>query len=128
MLNALLADLVILMHLIFVLFVLLGGLASLKWPKLMWLHLSAVAWGATVEFTGWTCPLTPLENWLREQAGQTGYQGDFIGRYLLPILYPAELTPHDQTLLGMVVIVVNLAVYGWLWRKRKDVFLPDRKP
>jgi Protein of Unknown function (DUF2784) len=110
------ADLIVLLHLGFVLFVLLGGLLLVKWPRLVWLHLPAAAWGAWVEFSGWICPLTPLENWLRAKAGEATYAGDFIGRYLSSILYPNALTHELQIVLGTVVLVVNLAIYGWLWR------------
>lgn len=110
------ADLVLLLHFCFVLFVLLGGLLLIKRPKLVWLHLPAVAWGAFVEFSGWICPLTPLENWLRAQASEATYAGDFIVRHLSSILYPNALTHELQVVLGMVVLVVNLAIYGWLWR------------
>ncbi len=112
-----LADLVLMLHLVFVLFAVAGGLLLLKWPRLMWLHLPAVAWGALVEFTGWICPLTPLENTLRELAGAASYNTDFIERYLLPWLYPARLTRDIQLILGMIVIGVNVLVYGWLWRR-----------
>ncbi|MGH7184168.1 MAG: DUF2784 domain-containing protein [Nitrospiraceae bacterium] len=111
----LLADLVLIVHLAFVVFVLSGGLLVWKWQWIAWLHLPAVAWGAVVEYTGWICPLTPLENWLREQGGRIGDERDFIARYLLPILYPGELTRDIQLLLGTVVIVLNAAVYWWLW-------------
>ena len=112
-----LADLVLLIHLAFVVFVLCGGLLVLKWPWIAWLHLPAAAWGAVVEFTGWICPLTPLENWLRVQGGEAGYEDDFTTRYLLPILYPGDLTRDIQLLLGTVVIMLNAAVYWWLWRR-----------
>lgn len=111
------ADLVLLLHLAFVLFVVAGGLIVLKWPRLAWLHLPAVAWGAVVEFTGWICPLTPLENLLRTLAGASTYDADFIQHYILPLLYPAELTRDIQLILGMIVISVNVTVYGWLWRR-----------
>jgi hypothetical protein len=110
------ADLVLLLHFSFVLFVLLGGLLLIKWPKLMWLHLPAVAWGAFVEFSGWICPLTPLENWLRAQAGEATYAEDFLVRSLSSILYPAALTHDIQVVLGTVVLIVNLSIYSWLWR------------
>lgn len=110
------ADLVLLLHFSFVLFVLLGGLLLIKWPRLMWLHLPAVAWGAWVEFSGWICPLTPLENWLRAQAGEATHTGDFIVRYLSSILYPNALTHEIQFILGSALLLVNLAIYGWLWR------------
>ena len=112
----LLADLVLIVHLAFVIFVLCGGLLVLRWRWIAWLHLPAALWGAVVEFTGWICPLTPLENWLRTQGGEATYAGDFIGRYLLPILYPEALTPDIQVMLGVLVLVVNLAIYGWLWQ------------
>ena len=111
-----LADVVLVVHLAFVVFVLCGGLLALKWRWIAWLHLPAVVWGAVVEFTGWICPLTPLENWLRAQGGETSYRSDFIAQYLLPILYPRDLTRNVQLLLGTVVIVLNVAVYWWIWR------------
>mgnify|MGYP001337932444 FL=1 len=112
----LLADLVLIVHLAFVAFVLCGGLLVLRWRWVAWLHLPAVAWGAIVEFTGWICPLTPLENWLRAQGGETSYRSDFIAQYLLPVLYPGDLTRNVQLLLGTGVVVLNTAVYWWLWR------------
>ena len=111
-----LADLVLIVHLAFVIFVLCGGLLVLRWRWIAWLHLPAVAWGAVVEFTGWICPLTPLENWLRAQGGEANYAGDFIVRYLQSILYPDALTPDIQVVLGVLVLVVNLVIYGWLWQ------------
>jgi hypothetical protein len=115
MMYPLLADLVLIVHLAFVVFVLCGGLLVLKWRWIAWLHLPAAAWGAVVEFTGWICPLTPLENWLRVQGGEAGYEDDFKTRYLLPILYPVDLTQNIQVFLGTVVIVLNVAVYWWIW-------------
>ena len=112
----LLADLVLVVHLVFVVFVLCGGLLVLKWRWIARLHLPAVVWGAVVEFTGWICPLTPLENWLRVQGGEAGYQDDFTTRFLLPILYPVDMTRDVQLLLGTVVIAVNAAIYCWFWR------------
>jgi Protein of Unknown function (DUF2784) len=111
-----LADLVLIAHLMFVVFVLGGGLLALKWRWIAWLHLPAVVWGAVVEFTGWICPLTPLENWLRVQGGKTSYEDDFTTYYLLPILYPVDLTREVQVLLGTVVIAVNAGMYCWFWR------------
>jgi len=112
----LLADLVLIVHLAFVVFVLCGGLLVLRWRWIAWLHLPAAVWGAIVEFTGWICPLTPLENWLRAQGGEISYSSDFIAQYLLPVLYPGDLTRNLQLLLGTVVVVLNAAVYWWLWR------------
>jgi len=112
----LLADLVVLAHLGFVVLAVLGGLLALKWRRFVWIHLSAVIWAATVEFFGWVCPLTPLENRLRARAGEAAYSSDFIARYLLPVLYPEGLTRELQIALGIFVIVVNLAIYGWVFR------------
>ena len=114
----LLADLVLIVHLAFVVFVLCGGLLVLRWRWIAWLHLPAAVWGAVVEFIGWICPLTPLENWLRAQGGEFADEHDFTARYLLPILYPGDLTRNLQLLLGTVVVVLNAAVYWWLWRTR----------
>jgi Protein of Unknown function (DUF2784) len=116
---SLLADAAVVLHLAFVLFVLFGGLLVLRWPRMRWLHLPAAAWGILVEYTGWFCPLTPIENWLRERAGQTGYHSDFIAHYLLPILYPDGLTDNIQVVLGTVALLVNLGLYGWLWQRMK---------
>jgi hypothetical protein len=113
----LLADAVLVAHLAFVLFVTLGGLLVLKWRRLAWLHIPATAWGATIEFAGWICPLTPLENDLRARAGQSGYEGDFIARYLMPVVYPDGLTRQDQLLLGSAALAINLAIYVWLLRQ-----------
>lgn len=112
-----LADLIVCLHAAFVLFVVFGGLIVLKWPSVMWLHLPAALWGALIELGGWVCPLTPLENWLRVQAGAAGYHGDFIARYLLPVLYPEHLTREVQLILGGLVLVINMALYGWIWRR-----------
>jgi len=112
----LLANLVLIVHLAFVVFVLCGGLLVLRWQWIAWLHVPAIAWGAFVEFSGWICPLTPLENWLRAQGGDISYRSDFIAQYLLPVLYPGDLTRDLQLLLGTLVIVLNAAVYWWLWQ------------
>jgi hypothetical protein len=116
MMYPLLADLVLIIHLAFVVFVLCGGLLVLRWRWIAWLHLPAATWGAVIEFTGWICPLTPLENWLRTQGGETSYRSDFIAQYLLPVLYPEDLTREFQLLLGTGVVVLNTAIYWWLWR------------
>ena len=117
MVYRLLADLVVLVHFGFVLFVILGGMLVLRWKSVAWVHLPAAAWGAIVEFMGWICPLTPLEIWLRVMAGQSGYQTGFIAHYLLPVLYPADLTRGTQIWLGILVLSLNLAIYGWLVRR-----------
>ncbi|MEW6414660.1 MAG: DUF2784 domain-containing protein [Pseudomonadota bacterium] len=116
---AFLADALVLVHLVFVAFVLAGGLLLLRWPRLAWVHLPAATWGAAIEFAGAVCPLTPLENTLRAQAGEAGYRGGFVEHYLLPVLYPAQLTPAVQLWLGTGVVVVNLAIYAWVCRARR---------
>ena len=113
------ADLVVLLHFAFILFVVLGGLLVLRWPKLAWLHLPAAAWGAAIELAGGLCPLTPLENALRRAAGEAGYGGGFIEHYLLPIIYPAALTRDIQLVLGLAVLFLNLAVYAWIVLRRR---------
>jgi len=106
------ADLIVALHFAFVVFVALGGLLVLRWPRVAWLHVPAVIWGALIEFTGWICPLTPLENRLRHASGEAGYEGDFIARYILPALYPNGLTRRDQLMLGGIALAVNLAIYA----------------
>ncbi|OGA00809.1 MAG: hypothetical protein A2Z44_04495 [Betaproteobacteria bacterium RBG_19FT_COMBO_58_11] len=115
-----LADLVLLLHLLFIVFVLAGGLLAFRWPNLVWVHLPAVLWGAAIEVAGWICPLTPLENHFRQLAGEAGYAGGFIEHYLLAAVYPAGLTREIQMALGFAVLALNLLVYGvwWRWRRR----------
>lgn len=114
-----LADAVLVLHLAFILFVVLGGWLVAIRPKLIWLHLPVVAWGASVEFLGLTCPLTPLENWLRDRGGESGYSGGFIDHYLTPLMYPAGLTRGMQLALGGIVVAINLAAYALIWRRRR---------
>ncbi len=119
MLFSLLADATVILHLGFVVFVVLGGLAVLRRPQLAWAHLPAVVWGAWVEFFDWMCPLTPLENWFRQKAGAGTYATGFVEHYVVPILYPGSLSRRDQWLLGGVVLLVNLVVYGALLRRHR---------
>jgi uncharacterized protein DUF2784 len=107
-----LADLVLVLHLGFVVFVVLGGLLVLRWPAIMALHLPAAVWGVVIEFTGWLCPLTPLENWLRVRGGELGYSGGFIEHYIQPVLYPSGLTRGIQIVLGTLVVLLNLTAYS----------------
>lgn len=122
MIARLAADLVLVLHAGFVLFVVLGGLVVLRWPRAAWIHLPAAIWGAVVEFCGWVCPLTPLEKWLRRAAGQAGYEGGFIEHYVTAWLYPEGLARWHQVVLGLLVVLVNLGFY-WLaatrWRRKK---------
>lgn len=113
-----LADLVVGLHFLFVLFVVLGGLLVLRWPRVAYLHVPAAIWGAAIEFAGWICPLTPLENWLRGQAGSAGYSGGFIEHYILPVLYPSALTRDIQLILGFLVVAANLGIYGYVFRTK----------
>ena len=119
------AEVIVLVHLAFILFVAAGGLLVLRWPKLAWMHVPAVVWGALIELVGWICPLTPLENRLRGAAGEAAFDGGFIDRYIMPIIYPAGLTRGMQLTIGTVVIVVNLVVYGSLVLRRKRLSSHD---
>lgn len=119
MLYKLAADSVFLIHLAFVGFVVLGGIAVWKFPRLAWLHLPAVAWGAAIEFMGWICPLTPWEQSLRRLAGENGYSGGFVEHYLVPLLYPEQLTRADQVLLGLLVLALNVTAYALILRRHR---------
>ena len=119
MFYSLAAHLLVLIHLAFILFVVLGGLLVLKWRKLAWLHLPCVAWGAWVEFSGWICPLTPLEIRFRQAAGEAGYAGGFIEHYIWPLIYPEELTRSTQVTLGILVVSMNLLLYFWVYLAAK---------
>jgi hypothetical protein len=114
-----LADLVVVVHAAFVAFVVLGGFLVLRWPRLVWAHLPAVAWGVLIEYVGWICPLTPLENALRARGGEAGYAGGFLDRYVLPLLYPVGLTRPTQWLLGTLALAVNVAAYALVLRQRR---------
>jgi len=118
------ADAVLLLHAAFVLFAVFGGLLAWRWRWVAWLQLPAVAWAAFVEFSGRVCPLTPLENALRREAGEAGYGGDFIGNYVGSLLYPEGLTPPMQMLLGAAVVAINVAIYAaMLWRRARETML-----
>ena len=119
MIDRILADALILLHLGFILFVAFGGFLLLRWKWIAGLHVPAVLWAAAIEFRHGICPLTPLEQGLRRAAGEAGYSGGFIEHYLLPIIYPAGLDDRLQYILGALVIVINLAVYGWVLCRRR---------
>lgn len=112
-----LADLVLVAHFAFVVFAVVGALLVLRWRWVVWLHLPAVVWAALISFAGWICPLTPLENWLRELGGSAGYESGFVEHYILPVLYPGGLTREVQIVLGLLVLAVNMGIYGWLLRR-----------
>ncbi len=115
----LLADLVAIIHLTFVLFSVAGALLVIGWRKIFYLHLPAAVWAAWIEFSGKICPLTPLEKWLRIKGGDAGYSGDFVGHYILSILYPSGLTREVQFILGGVVVGLNIIIYGYILFPRK---------
>lgn len=118
-----LADIVLLLHLGFILFAALGAFTVVRWPRLVWLQLPAAAWGVLIELANWTCPLTPLENWLRLRAGEAIYRESFVAHYLLPIVYPERLTRGIQVLLGLSVVAINALVYALVWKRRRPVRL-----
>ena len=119
MIDRLLADAVVLLHLLFIAFALAGGALVLWRLRIAWLHLPAVAWAAYVEFTATICPLTPLENALRRRAGAAGYDGGFIEHYLIPVIYPAGLTPSIQVAIGGLVVALNVAFYAAAWKRHR---------
>ena len=112
-----LADVLVLVHAAFIVFAVFGGLLALNHGAWVWLHLPTVAWAAAVVMMGWTCPLTPLEQSLRTAAGQSGYEGDFIEHYVLAAIYPEGLTRAIQIWLGVGVLVFNLVVYGFVFKR-----------
>lgn len=118
----LLADLVMLLHFGFILFAVAGALLVARWPRLIWLHLPAALWAMTIEFYGGVCPLTPLENWLRHRGGQMdhemGYGESFIQHHLGGVIYPAGMTTAVEITLGLALLAINLALYGWISKRR----------
>jgi len=115
----LLADAVLVVHLAFIVFVVFGGLLVLRWPRIAWLHLPTVAWGAWIELTGRICPLTPLEIGLRERGGETGFTDGFIEHYITALIYPDGLDRRQQILLGVFVLVLNAGVYAYVVARRR---------
>ena len=114
-----LADLTLVIHLAFVLFVILGGFLALRWPRVAWVHVPVALYGATIEFIGFICPLTPLEIWLRRRGGEAGYEGGFIEHYITAAIYPTGLTREIQLVLGVAVLAINVIVYTIWLRRRK---------
>lgn len=119
MLFGALADLVLVVHAGFVVFAVLGGLLVLRWPRVAWAHVPAVVWAVVVEYAGWICPLTPVENAFREAGGRPGYAGAFLDHYLVPVLYPAGLTRRFQLVLGTAVLALNAIAYWRVARRRR---------
>ena len=114
-----LADAVVLFHFSFVLFVVLGGFLLRRWPRLVYLHVPIAVWGVLIEFAGWICPLTPLENHLRMLGGEAGYEGGFIDHYIIPVLYPGDLTRTLQYVLGIFALLINILAYALYFRRRR---------
>jgi len=112
------ADLLVLLHFLFIVFVVAGGLLVLRWRGIAYCHIPAAVWGVLVEFQGWVCPLTPLEIHLRNLAGERSYSGDFIEHYVLAAMYPKGLTAETQLILGFIVVLLNLLIYAAVWHQR----------
>ena len=113
------ADLTLVLHLLFILFVIFGGLLCLHRVRWAWLHLPAMIWGVWVEWAGWICPLTPLENHFRQLASGQGYRGGFVEHYLIPVIYPEQLTASLQWILGGLVLIINIFVYLYVFQKTR---------
>jgi hypothetical protein len=129
MLFRFLADVTVALHLAFVAFVALGAFLVLWRRRILYLHVPAAVWGVVIELGGWVCPLTPLEGYLRRLGGEAGYEGGFVEHYLLPVLYPSGLTRQHQIWLGVLVGLVNLAVYGLvIWTSARNRKKPDPAP
>ena len=120
MIDLLLADVLVLFHFTFILFVIFGGFLVRRRRQVIWLHIPCAVWGALIEFAGWICPLTPLENDLRISAGSSGYNGGFIENYLIPVVYPSGLTRGIQIIFGLGVIIINFWAYGLIWTGRRQ--------
>jgi hypothetical protein len=121
MIYGVLANAVVIVHAAFVLFAVFGGFLIIRWRRLVWFHIPAVLWAALVEIAGWYCPLTPLENLLRQRAEKMIYQSDFIEHYIMPVLYPEVLTREIQMALGLAVLLINVSVYAWVWHSRRPL-------
>jgi len=119
MLFNLLADVIVVFHLLFIVFAVLGAGLCFRWRKVVYVHVPVALWAAVIEFRSGLCPLTPLENWLRARSGLACYAGGFVENYILPTVYPDGLTREIQVALGGIVIAVNLLVYWWVYRRHK---------
>lgn len=121
MFERIIADFVVIIHLLFIVFVVAGGMLAIKHNWVMWLHIPAFVWGVLISFFGWTCPLTPIENEFRARAGTGGYDGGFIEHYILGIIYPerllGDLPPTIFMAIGFLVLLINIYVYWKLFKK-----------
>ena len=120
------ADGVLILHLAFILFVLFGAAMAVRWRWIPLVHLPAATWGVIIELSGGVCPLTYMENDFRLKAGQSGYTESFVEHYILDIIYPAGITTDIQFVLAGVVIVINIALYGWLYARRRHGIKADK--
>jgi hypothetical protein len=114
----LLANATVLVHLLFIAFIVFGGMLALLWPRIAWIHLPVALWGVVVQWMSWVCPLTPLENWFRVRGGSATYREGFVEHYVLPVLYPIGASPRLHVVLGLVVLVANAAIYATVLRRR----------
>jgi len=119
-----LADITLTLHLAFVLFVVFGGLLALRWPRVAWVHVPTAIYGVLIEFIGWTCPLTPIENHFRRLGGEAGYAGSFIERYFVSLIYPGGLTRAGFMLLGLLALLVNAVIYAFVYRRARRASTP----
>lgn len=119
MLYQLAADIIVLLHFFFIVFVVFGGVLVFKWRWIICLHIPAAIWGALIVMVGWICPLTPIENMLRHESGSQIYTGSFIEHYLVPVIYPSGLNREVFILMGVVVILINLIIYAKFFLKCK---------
>ncbi len=119
MVYRVLADLTLTLHLAFIVFVVLGGLLALRWRRVIGVHVPAAVWGVLITIVGWSCPLTPIENYFRRLGGQTGYTESFIEHYLISLIYRGDLSRSQFVVLGLLVLAVNLAIYGWIYRSTR---------
>lgn len=121
MLFHLFADLVLILHLLFIIFVILGGFTVLLWQRMIWIHIPCVIWGVLLEINSWICPLTYIENYFRRSAGEDSYSIDFIQQYLVPIVYPRGLEPDYQIILGILLVLINIIIYLFIWYQSRLV-------
>lgn len=124
MVYRVLADITLTLHLAFVLFVVFGGLLALRWPRVAWVHVPTAIYGVLIEFIGWTCPLTPIENHFRRLGGEAGYAGSFIERYFVSLIYPGGLTRAGFMLLGLLALLVNAVIYAFVYRRARRASTP----
>ena len=115
------ANLSLIVHLIFILFVVFGGLIFFIFPKIIYIHIPALLWGIYIELTNSVCPLTYLENWFLYQSGLTTYTNDFINNYLFLIIYPEAITTNVQTFIGIILIIINVIIYGLIFKNLKKI-------